>query len=484
MCALLLVPTSASAHYNRAYLRSADEFRFNNTDWMSQIDEEKRLSDISIPGTHDTMSIGYGGDIAQTQGLTLQSQLAKGIRFIDIRVRAYDNAFSIHHGPIYLHKNFDDVLNTCIQFLREHPGETIYMRLKQEYSSVDNAELNRILMNYLNKTEFNKYLYKGNSSNPRLKTTRGKFVLFKDFRQSVAPGLEYPYDFDIQDKYSLSTNWDLYSKWLSVKNQLVKADTSSRNSIFINYLSGSGGSFPYFVASGHSSPGTGAPRLLTGLTVPGWAGAYPDFPRVNWVGSVASIAFEGTNILTNDFIKKDKLQRTGIVVADFPGESLINTIIGLNNNFTAQKELIDGEYQIKVSHDRSKVIDVENKTNRQVLIWKNHGGGNQRWTFKYHSKKDAYQIFTNNGTNEVLTWDKQGGSKRVVCAPNENDTTSYWKIEQTKDELYVIRNYSNLDWVLDVDNYYPVQGTHIKMNEYHGANSPQVAAQVFEIVRS
>lgn len=79
-------------------------------------------------------------------------------------------------------------------------------------------------------------------------------------------------NFEIQDEYHLSTNWDLYDKWTKVKDHLTNANNSdpSNRKTFINFLSGSGGSFPYFVASGQSSPGTNAPRLLTGRTTPGW----------------------------------------------------------------------------------------------------------------------------------------------------------------------------------------------------------------------
>ncbi len=45
-----------------------------------------------------------------------------------------------------------------------------------------------------------------------------------------------------------------------------------------------------------------------------------------------SIAFEGTNILANNYILKNKPKFVGIVVADFPGTTLINTIINVNFN--------------------------------------------------------------------------------------------------------------------------------------------------------
>lgn len=120
----------------------------------------------------------------------------------------------------------------------------------------------------------------------------------------------------------------MYSKWLKVKAQLIKASKNKQD--YINFLSGSIGSFPYFVASGHSSPETKAPRLLTGLTTPGWNNTYPDFPRVSCFIGICSIAFEGVNTLTKNYIINNKLNYVGIVVADFPGSGLINAIIDTN----------------------------------------------------------------------------------------------------------------------------------------------------------
>src|SRR5262245_8901574 len=65
------------------------------TNWMSLIPGSTLLNQMSIPGTHDTMTAGFASNIAlapfaQTQDLELGAQLNAGIRFLDIRC-----------GPIY-----------------------------------------------------------------------------------------------------------------------------------------------------------------------------------------------------------------------------------------------------------------------------------------------------------------------------------------------------------------------------------------------
>ena len=166
------------------------------------------------------------------------------------------------------------------------------------------------------------------SNNPTLAEVRGKVVILQNF-SGATEGINYN-TLDIQDNYSMGDNWDLHDKWIDVKNHFIKANNGSRDTIYMNYLSASGGSFPYFVSSGHSSPGTSAPRLATGLTTSGWGSSYPEFPRVDCFIGICTIAFEGTNILSKDFIANGGTSFTGIVMADFPGEGLINNIIELN----------------------------------------------------------------------------------------------------------------------------------------------------------
>ncbi|PGW46195.1 phosphatidylinositol phosphodiesterase, partial [Bacillus thuringiensis] len=99
-----------------------------------------------------------------------------------------------------------------------------------------------------------------------------------------------------------------YEEWGQVKNQLIKTSAHTENNIFLNHLSENGGwrlftngAAPYFVASGQYHKNTGGKRKL--LT-PFYSGVPVD---------------EGN------------IRRTGIIAADFPGKSLIDSTIQLNN---------------------------------------------------------------------------------------------------------------------------------------------------------
>ena len=69
--------------------------------WMGAVSGKKRVSELSIPGTHDSGALHEpfpGTTKCQTLGIA--QQLAIGVRFLDIRCRSVHNAFAIYHGPV------------------------------------------------------------------------------------------------------------------------------------------------------------------------------------------------------------------------------------------------------------------------------------------------------------------------------------------------------------------------------------------------
>ncbi|MGR5996224.1 hypothetical protein ACT7C9_32980 [Bacillus cereus] len=112
-------------------------------------------------------------------------------------------------------------------------------------------------------------------------------------------------------------------------NQTDPQNNIPKSSIFLNYLSGSGLSYPFFVASGHVDAGTNGDRLWTGLTTLTSKHKWPDFPRLNGFLGLYSIYFEGINNLCGP--RLNNYSYVGIIAADFPGAGLIDNIIKLNH---------------------------------------------------------------------------------------------------------------------------------------------------------
>lgn len=313
-----------------------DDLKTSNLKWMKDIPDNTKLTELSMPGTHDTMAL-YGIEYAVCQKLTLEKQLESGIRALDIRCRHIEDKFAIHHGAYFQKIMFGAVLEIIANFLRSNPTEFIIMRVKQEYKPENNKKtFDEVFEGYWANPAYP--FLKVNGIDPddiTIEMLRGKILVLDNFSNSITYGTRY-YDFNIQDYWELATITKLYAKWEAVKEQLQITNESKKGK-YINFLSGSPcGSFPYFVASGHSDPRTNAPRLLTGRTTQGWS-SWKDFPRVGCLGSLCSIAYEGTNILTAQRIGASFNDFVGIVYADFPGPALIDNIIGLNDKLINSK---------------------------------------------------------------------------------------------------------------------------------------------------
>ncbi|MCZ1006816.1 phosphatidylinositol-specific phospholipase C domain-containing protein [Streptomyces lydicus] len=212
------------------------------SDWMAGVPDNIKLSDMSIPGTHescsryDTWSFGY----AQCQDWSLPQQFAAGVRFVDIRCRVVGGgsgrSFAVHHGDVYQKMMFGDAMQQCWDYLQAHPGETILMRLSQTKSN-ESAETFRWVFD--NSYATWRYRFHIATSVPDLGQVRGKIVLMT--RAPYIGGLNLGSSlFDTQDVWERPTI--AYKKQL-VHNHLVKAINagSSRSQIFMNYTSANSG---------------------------------------------------------------------------------------------------------------------------------------------------------------------------------------------------------------------------------------------------
>lgn len=327
---LFLVPIKTNAHNHSGYSHNSN-INLDKPNWMSGLSDDLTINEISIPGTGNSMSYGKYTDFTLTQSMNLETQLNSGIRFLDLTIKhTGDMNLSVVTGITNLGVDFIDVIRTVSNFLDKNREEVVLIKVSEHSSESGNFAY--AIQRSLEENNLDEYIFDGsNTYNPTLGEARGKIILLSDYNGKKWRTIPYRSNSVIQDQNNLTTNWDLYSKWEKVKAQLIQTNKSSnKNTRYINYLTGSGGSFPYFVASGHSSSGTGAARLSTGLTEPGFKNYYPDFPRVNRLGGFATIAFEGTNTLTLNCILKEDLDFVGIVVADFPGAGLVREIIDLN----------------------------------------------------------------------------------------------------------------------------------------------------------
>lgn len=78
------------------FFNSMNISNISNKEWMKKV-ENKLISTINIPGTHDSFALHGGYMIYKCQSLDLISQLISGIRYFDLRCVLENNIIEIYH---------------------------------------------------------------------------------------------------------------------------------------------------------------------------------------------------------------------------------------------------------------------------------------------------------------------------------------------------------------------------------------------------
>lgn len=347
---------------------------YRNPTWMSKLEDTKRISELSIPGTHGSMALHGASfideNLTRNQTMPLSQQFNTGIRYVDMRVKRVKNSFAMQHGIINQKAMFEDVLKETIQFLRDNPHETILMRLKEETDPENGSQsFEEIFKSYKDRNA--SYFWEPNSvpfserNNPKLGDIRGKIVILQNFAASQEYGINYE-SLNIQDNFEVSTGPDgMYEKWNAVKNHLLKANKDTNNShIYLNHFSGTGGAtalwnnyYPWFVASGKENRDTGSnPQLIQKNTTNEWK----DFPR----DTNGQVFYGGMNTMGTDFILQGGIKHSGIIAADFPGPGLIDSIIKLNGINVNEKEILISQ----ISSDSKPLSGEKNRSSQNFSI--------------------------------------------------------------------------------------------------------------------
>lgn len=265
--------------------------------WMTGLPDAMPLAAVSIPGTHDSGS-RHGGVAVRTQTWSIDDQLQAGIRYLDIRLRATPSGLVVHHGAFYQHLSFGSVLESVAAFLQSNPGETVLVRVGEEYQALSGsapfvAQFEQALGGYTALVWRNR-----GERSPSLGAVRGRIVFLRD-----APGLPS----DIGLAYADQTIQDAYRTWF-IPGQHERGDNVS--------IQTKKDLVARFIRRAHDAAGSG-PLVINHLS-----GA---------VGMAPNDVARRVNGATYAHLANTGLPRsTGILVMDFPGERMVYRIIRTN----------------------------------------------------------------------------------------------------------------------------------------------------------
>ena len=164
-----------------------------SADWMGRLDGSLMLSEISLPGTHDSatqyVQLAW---FSKCQSLDVGGQLEAGARYLDIRLGADGERLQLMHGftkcktsafggTLYL----DEVLRQCYAFLDAHPTEAVVFAVKQEHGDESVAAFEALLNAYAQASPAHWLL---SETVPTLDEARGKLVLMRRYEDEAGLG--------------------------------------------------------------------------------------------------------------------------------------------------------------------------------------------------------------------------------------------------------------------------------------------------------
>lgn len=298
--------------------------------WMTSLPSTLKLSQLTIPGTHDSGSVRDIDRISQCQDLSGSEQLNAGIRFFDLRLRLSGGNLEVYHGPTDEGTSFQAWLNMFAFFLHFQPGECAIVSIDSvgDPDPADFANAVRSAITFPG-TEYPLPFYINNRI-PTLGEVRGCLVLMRrftsadsDFGLACADGWTHtstPFTITLggsdqvigQDDYDLAKMPDpnIDYKWNLVQAQLNRASgDQDPNHLYVNFVSGAGD------------------ILSLGLPWPVAVALGSKF-----LESFSS-SYEGMNYRLMDALATNPPSgRLGVLAMDFPNkpDALIQTIINLN----------------------------------------------------------------------------------------------------------------------------------------------------------
>ncbi|HRI65716.1 MAG TPA: phosphatidylinositol-specific phospholipase C domain-containing protein [Polyangium sp.] len=319
----------------------------NMNNWMSGLPNSLSLSNMSIPGTHDSAtflagvlsSISWAAfplelaqEYVQCQTKDFPTQLGMGIRFLDLRVMPSGGGLMLCHGKVPLVEPLQYALNAVKDFLSQNPTETVLVSVKNDGDGDIGDVLSAIVSS-------GTYPFYTGIAVPTLGEVRGRMVLINRIgaKQNLGIHVGFPnnttksvtctqYDgstleFAIQDAYTPSTA--LFDSSLTNKIEAIERG-------YAGYSSGSYALRFAFLSATYFP--TRTPRSFAhGINLHVWRFIYQNAKGSPWITIMDYVGEEGTGqrdavaavLNANDF-SGGQSQKTELAADQslHPGESI------------------------------------------------------------------------------------------------------------------------------------------------------------------
>lgn len=236
-------------------LRSRVENETYLATWMSEIPDETLISDLSIPGTHNSGALYSVGDMSgQCQELDIHDQLQIGVRFMEFRLLLDGDSLKVVHGISDESLSFASTISTISSFIEDHPNEFVFVSVIQylpEGTTYEEGQFDTAVKTAITSNEtVTKYWVIDSEVWPTsVEEARGKIFQLSRYEGSTFgyPAYEGWVDYDesttntfeignylhVQDYYKAT---DLECKQSEV-SECLEYSSTSENMIVMNYTS-------------------------------------------------------------------------------------------------------------------------------------------------------------------------------------------------------------------------------------------------------
>lgn len=223
-----------------SFERKYDEISVN---WMSKVNDDVNITDLTIPGTHDSGALHSIADVAgKCQDMSISSQLKIGVRFFDLRLQLVNNEFKIVHSFVDQDLKFQTVVEDLYSFIKKYDSEFLIISIKEESSSVNSTlSFEEALIKELKIYE-DVFMINDNTLPKKVGMARSKIYILSRFYGEIGIPAYYGWmddtsfelnDLYIQDNYNIS---DIDEKKNDILNTIAYA-RNNQNKLVINFTS-------------------------------------------------------------------------------------------------------------------------------------------------------------------------------------------------------------------------------------------------------